>query len=34
MELVDIVDKNNKYTFCNWSDEDFNREMNLLKNKS
>lgn len=35
MELVDIVDENNdlNYTFCNWSDEDFYREMDLLKNK-
>ena len=25
--------KDTNYTFCNWSDEDFNREVNWLKNK-
>ncbi len=32
MELAK-KDNDNNYTFCNWKDEDFNREMTLLKNK-
>ena len=35
IEDMELVKKNNdsNYTFCNWSDEDFYREINLLKNK-
>ena len=35
IEEIELVKKNNdlNYTFCNWSDEDFYREMDLLKNK-
>lgn len=35
IEEMELAKKNNdlNYTFCNWSDEDFYREMNLLKNK-
>ena len=35
IEDIELVKKNNdlNYTFCNWSDEDFYREMDLLKNK-
>ena len=32
MELAK-KDNDNNYTFCNWKDEDFNREITLLKNK-
>ena len=32
---MELAQKNNdlNYTFCNWSDNDFYREINLLKNK-
>ena len=32
---IELAKKNNdsNYTFCNWDDEDFYREINLLKNK-
>ena len=35
IEEMELAKKNNdlNYTFCNWSDEDFYREMDLLKNK-
>lgn len=35
IEEMELAKKNNdlNYTFCNWSDEDFNREINLIKNK-
>lgn len=35
IEEIEKARKNNavNYTFCNWTDEDFNREINLLKNK-
>ena len=35
IEEMELAKKNNdlNYTFCNWSDENFYREMNLLKNK-
>lgn len=35
IEDMEFAKKNNdvNYTFCNWKDEDFWREMNLLKNK-
>ena len=35
IEDMELVKKNNdsNYTFCNWSDKDFYREINLLKNK-
>lgn len=35
IEDMELAKKNNdtNYTFCNWSKEDFYREMNLLKNK-
>lgn len=35
IEEMELIKKNNdfNYTFCNWNDEDFNREINLLKNK-
>ena len=35
IEEIEQLRKNNdlNYTFCNWSDEDFYREINLLKNK-
>lgn len=35
IEKMELSKKNNdlNYTFCNWSEEDFNREMDLLKNK-
>ena len=35
IEEMEIAKKNNdlNYTFCNWDEEDFYREMNLLKNK-
>lgn len=35
IEEMELAKKNNdlNYTFCNWNDEDFNREINLLKNK-
>lgn len=35
IEEMELAKKNNdfNYTFCNWPDEDFYREMNLLKNK-
>ena len=35
IEEMELARKNNdlNYTFCNWSDEDFYREINLLKNK-
>ena len=32
MELIK-KENNSNYTFCNWDDEDFYREINLLKNK-
>ena len=32
MELIKRKNDSN-YTFCNWDDEDFYREINLLKNK-
>ena len=32
MEMIKKKNDNN-YTFCNWNEEDFYREMNLLKNK-
>ena len=32
MELIK-KENNSNYTFCNWNDEDFYREINLLKNK-
>lgn len=35
IEDMELVKKNNdtNYTFCNWCEEDFYREINLLKNK-
>lgn len=35
IEEMELAKRNNdlSYTFCNWSDEDFDREMHLLKNK-
>lgn len=35
IEDMEVAKKNNdtNYTFCNWNEEDFYREMNLLKNK-
>lgn len=35
IEEMELARKNNdlNYTFCNWSDNDFYREINLLKNK-
>lgn len=35
IEEMELIKKNNdfNYTFCNWNDEDFNREINLLKDK-
>lgn len=35
IEEMELARKNNdlNYTFCNWSDEDFYREMDLIKNK-
>ena len=35
IEDMELAKKNNdiNYTFCNWSEQDFYREMNLLKNK-
>lgn len=35
IEDMELAKKKNDldYTFCNWSDEDFYREINLLKNK-
>ena len=35
IEAMELAKKNNdtNYTFCNWNDEDFYREINLLKNK-
>ena len=35
IEDIELAKKNNdsNYTFCNWDDEDFYREINLLKNK-
>lgn len=35
IEEMELAKKNNDsdYTFCNWSNEDFSREMNFIKNK-
>ena len=35
IEEMELAKKNNdsNYTFCNWDDDDFYREINLLKNK-
>ena len=35
IEYIELAKKNNdsNYTFCNWDDEDFYREINLLKDK-
>lgn len=35
IEDMELIKRNNdsNYTFCNWDDEDFYREINLLKNK-
>lgn len=35
IEEMELTKKNNdlNYTFCNWNDEDFNREIEILKNK-
>ena len=35
IEELEKAKKNNdiNYTFCNWNEEDFEREINLLKNK-
>ena len=35
IENMELIKKNNdsNYTFCDWNDEDFYREINLLKNK-
>ena len=35
IEDMELAKKNNdtNYTFCNWNEEDFYREMNSLKNK-
>ena len=35
IEEIELAKKNNdsNYTFCDWEDEDFCREINLLKNK-
>ena len=35
IEEMELAKKNNNtnYTFCNWEQEDFYREMDLLKNK-
>ena len=35
IEDMELIKKENdsNYTFCNWGDEDFYREINLLKNK-
>lgn len=35
IEDMELARKNNdlNYTFCNWDDDDFNREIQLLRNK-
>ena len=35
IEEMELAKKNNdsNYTFCNWDNEEFYREINLLKNK-
>ncbi len=35
IEEMELIKKNNdlNYTFCSWNDDDFNREINLLKDK-
>ena len=33
--MIELIKRKNdsNYTFCNWDDEDFYREINLLKDK-